>query len=132
MVPPADTGHQAAALWRNPGDPTVTSSGQASSLIPSPLVLGQARSHQARASKVATHARAAQGKAAKSLSSRRKPLRSHSRPHGSSDSALMIPSHSWSRGPSLRRSPDWASDQRDREDIRETRERLRERQAGRP
>jgi IS30 family transposase len=32
----------------------------------------------------------------------------------------------------LRRSPDWASDQRDREDIRETRERLRERQARRP
>jgi len=32
----------------------------------------------------------------------------------------------------LRRSQDWASDQHDREDIRETRERLRERQAGRP
>jgi IS30 family transposase len=29
----------------------------------------------------------------------------------------------------LRRSQDWASDQHDREDIRETRERLRERQA---
>ena len=32
----------------------------------------------------------------------------------------------------LRRSLDWASDQRDREDIRETRERLREREARRP
>ena len=32
----------------------------------------------------------------------------------------------------LRRSLDWASDQHDREDMRETRERLRERQAGRP
>ena len=32
----------------------------------------------------------------------------------------------------LRRSLDWASDQHDREDIRETRERLRERQARRP
>jgi IS30 family transposase len=32
----------------------------------------------------------------------------------------------------LRRSQDWASDQADREDIRETRERLRQRQAGRP
>src|SRR5436305_127146 len=31
----------------------------------------------------------------------------------------------------LRRSQDWASDQHDREDIRETRERLRERQARR-
>jgi IS30 family transposase len=31
----------------------------------------------------------------------------------------------------LRRSLDWASDQRDREDMRETRERLRERQAQR-
>ena len=43
-------------------------------------MLGQARSYQARAPKVATHALAAQGKAAKSLSSRRKPLRSHSTP----------------------------------------------------
>jgi IS30 family transposase len=32
----------------------------------------------------------------------------------------------------LRRDMDWASDQRDREDMRETRERLRERQARRP
>jgi IS30 family transposase len=32
----------------------------------------------------------------------------------------------------LRRSMDWASDQHDREDLRETRERLRERRAGRP
>ena len=32
----------------------------------------------------------------------------------------------------LRRSLDWASDQHDREDIRETRERLRERQTRRP
>jgi IS30 family transposase len=32
----------------------------------------------------------------------------------------------------LRRNLDWASDQHDREDIRETRERLRERQARRP
>jgi len=32
----------------------------------------------------------------------------------------------------LLRSQDWASDQRDREDLRETRERLRVRQAGRP
>ena len=32
----------------------------------------------------------------------------------------------------LRRSQDWASDQDDREDPRETRERLRERQARRP
>jgi len=32
----------------------------------------------------------------------------------------------------LQRNLDWASDQHDREDLRETRERLRERQAGRP
>ena len=32
----------------------------------------------------------------------------------------------------LRRSLDWASDQRDRQDIRETQERLPERQTGRP
>src|SRR5271165_648367 len=63
------------------------------SLIPSPLVLGQARSYQARASKVVTHALAAQGKAATSLSSRRKPLRSHSHLHRGSGSALMISSH---------------------------------------
>jgi hypothetical protein len=59
------------------------------SLIPSPLVLGQARSYQARASKVATHAPAAQGKAAKSFSFRRKPLISHS--HLGLAPALMIP-----------------------------------------
>ena len=44
-------------------------------------VIGQARSYQGRTSKVAAHARATQGKPAKSLSSRWNSLRSHSHQH---------------------------------------------------
>ena len=49
-------------------------------------------------------------------------LRSIARQVGASPAAVLR---------DLRRDVDWASDQHDREDIRETRERLRERQARR-